>query len=1106
MNRSQYYQLAKLLANGNPPIPLGLRWNQAGSSKEYWEQRFMTLRLQREELTIRALAQVAREQLLAAQPVDRMEAVQALERQREAERLADIQETKAKRDALRTVIRKRKKRKAQMELLRNGITTSKTLKNGDKIITIRHIVPEYIRQRLTVFNMPTIMEQLVNVLNRNRNKISGNRFRVGVRDLRRNNNNYMSTPYLKGTLNEAAQALRVRHLGPYSRGNDSDQDNEGFDIGEITIYIYKSVNLFLGSSSRSLAQATRKWLIISPKTKYNCLFQSLAVCKNFGHNENLLKINKEGQKARVNSGKELKRCVKPSKDNYADGTSIQEACNYLRYPINLYNNIFEKIKTYKPENPLKRYRGMKEYDIRRVGIHCEALVPRNYITKKFPSFDFPELGEVKEHENEDETTEIKKRKCFDEYNPKFAAWDIETSKDCNNKHIPYASSIAWFEYEYGEPLKIKKNVKKVNAKTKKVTWVEKIIEKPNIIGRKFKEKQFWGLQCLKQMTKWIYVNKAIFNGYTLYAHNGGKYDLPLVIKRAFIDSDEFVIEGKGCIELNNAWIGFVLRAKHDNKFKIQFRDSLRLLPGGLEKLAKEFGVEHQKLTETVKHDDITLANWGSFPQLPKYLTHDVFGLLEIIEKFGKGVFNDLGIDITKCYTGASLSKKNFFKNYYKNEFKIFTLDSKTDKFVRDSYFGGRVECFKLGDIGKNYYYDFTSLYPDVGREYLPYGMPELIAMEGSKLPKDFFGWVRCKVRTKDRKAIPKHATLKDSRLVFPIFENWTEMNIFSKELDFDIYEYQFIEGVQFKKAKFKKRFFNDGFLKKAKAKSEGNFAMAQAYKIIINSGYGFWGLRTKDRDGVIIYEPGDDSYKKYLMTDKLTSIKEENGYVFCRVIKDLAIKDFNVAVAAAISSYARSKLHSLMTAIKKVGGQVFYSDTDSVICNINLEDYPEIRNKFQWDGDGTELGSLKNEADEKVEKLLKKLYPKDKSKRNKLFRDLVKKEKGNLSFDKGCITGCKQYALSKTVTIEGKEHTLEIVKIKGYSQKDDKLKYSDMQKLGNGEKLYQNQMQFRCPKSNYVSETKSFDINTRYVRKSFRMTYTKGQLFKPTGDVLPLRI
>ena len=373
---------------------------------------------------------------------------------------------------------------------------------------------------------------------------------------------------------------------------------------------------------------------------------------------------------------------------------------------------------------------------------------------------------------------------------------------------------------------------------------------------------------------------------------------------------------------------------------------------GLAKLTSELKVEHQKLHETINHNDINLINYHTFPQLKTYLTHDVFGLMEVIEKFGKGVWKDLGIDITSCFTGASLSKINFFKNYYNDKkHPVYKLSDKNDKFIRNSYFGGRVECHKMGKILKAYYYDFTSLYPDVGRKFLPYGEPELMKLKPDKLPDGFFGWVRCMVKTKNKKAVPKHAMLSNSRLIFPICENWTEMNLFSEELDYDIYEYQFIEGVKFKKAKFKKKFFNDGFMKKALSKVNGNPAMAQAYKIIINSGYGFWGLRTKDRDGVMIFEPNDNSYRKYLDTDKLLSIREHNDYVFCRVMKDLDVADFNVAVAAAISSYARSKLHSLITAIREVGGKVYYMDTDSVICSINLNDHIHIKNKYQWDGD-----------------------------------------------------------------------------------------------------------------------------------------------------------
>lgn len=1120
MTKAQAYNLAKQLAQelGVKLSILSSIWRS--STKQFW---ITTIKIYQKEIGRRnvlfAKAQQLANDLRKPLPVANPQGTRHKFWKNTLQRLRmfRLRQTRGKQQIQRALmvqvadqIRQRELENAERVLRTNGVVEIKVLRTGDRMLKITHKIPESISMNITEDNIPAIRQQLLEVVIANQARIGVNRFRIGIKDGRRNIDNYMSNTYQADAPIDVVNDLIERHIGPYARGFDSGQDQGGFKIEEIIIYIFEPVAPIFGHSTRTIAQATKTWYMVSPKTKFNCLFQSLAVCKNFVHNKKLLEITNDGHQARVNSGKKLKIKVKPTKDNYADYKSIQEACDWLRYPIILYNNVYEKVKTFQPKNPLKRYKGLQAYEIQVVGIHCNALVRRKDINSNYPDFVFPELGKVEEIEKNENDDVIQKRRYYHDYNPKFCAWDIETTPDLNGNHIPYACSIAWFKYQYGNSIKIKKRVKK------KDVWVEKEFEKPNIIGRELKEQQFWGLDCLQRMTKFIFDNKNIFNEYTLYAHNGGKYDLPLIIKKAFLDSPDFIIEGKGCVELNNAWIGFTLRAREDRKFKLYFRDSFRLLPMSLAKITEELKVEHQKLHETINHDDINLINYNSFPQLKTYLTHDVFGLMEVIEKFGKGVWDDLGIDITSCYTGASLSKINFFKNYYNDKkHPVYKLSDDNDKFIRNSYFGGRVECHKMGKIQKAYYYDFTSLYPDVGRKFLPYGEPKMIKINSDKLPEGFFGWVRCKVKTKNKKAVPKHAILNNSRLIFPICENWTEMNLFSEELDYDIYDYQFIEGVKFEKAKFKKKFFNDGFIKKAKSKANGNPAMAQAYKIIINSGYGFWGLRTKDRDGVIIFEPNDNSYRKYLDTDKLLSIREHNDYVFCRVMKDLDVEDFNVAVASAISSYARSKLHSLITAIRGVGGLVYYMDTDSVICSINLNDHMDIKRKFQWDGDGSELGSLKNECDEVVEKLLKKLYPDknendeyiigNKQLRDFIFKKLVEKENGNLSFDEGIITGCKQYALKKQFEIDDEIHNVEIVKLKGYSQRDDKLKFNDMLHINEGKnKIQQEQTQFICPKSNYVSDTRAFNIKSKKITKSFRRCYTKGQVFKDW--VLPLRV
>jgi hypothetical protein len=191
-----------------------------------------------------------------------------------------------------------------------------------------------------------------------------------------------------------------------------------------------------------------------------------------------------------------------------------------------------------------------------------------------------------------------------------------------------------------------------------------------------------------------------------------------------------------------------------------------------------------------------------------------------------------------------------------------------------------------------------------------------------------------------------------------------------------------------------------------------------------------------------------------------------------------------------------------MTAIRKVGGTLIYCDTDSIICDIDLNDYPEIKKEFQWDGNGTELGSLKNECNDMVEKKLKKLYPDvdpvtkieypdNKMKRKKQYNLLLEQEPGNMSFDSGFVLGCKEYALTKTIEVEGIKHKVECLKCKGYAL-DDSLNYQMFETMNEGGSIEQTQSQFRCPKSNYVSETSSFNIKIQKVTKRFRKIYTKG--------------
>ena len=122
------------------------------------------------------------------------------------------------------------------------------------------------------------------------------------------------------------------------------------------------------------------------------------------------------------------------------------------------------------------------------------------------------------------------------------------------------------------------------------------------------------------------------------------------------------------------------------------------------------------------------------------------------------------------------------------------------------------------------------------------------------------------------------------------------------------------------------------------------------------------------------------------------------------------------------------------------------------------------------------------------------------------MKELRERENGNFSFNSGLIVGCKQYSLRKSIEIDDEMHVIEINKCKGYSQKKNKLRYEDMREMAEGNTIRQDQDQFRCPKSNYVSETNYCEIRTVKVNKSFRMNYTKGIVNKETGEITPLII
>ena len=939
-------------------------------------------------------------------------------------------------------------------------------------------------------------------------------------------------------------------------------------VHDISIKVIEP-NKMNGSGGRSYIQASKVWKIISPRAERNCAYKAVVLCLAKKDHEKLL----EQPVLLTQRASDLKRRVKPEHKAYANDDDLQMIADYKKVPIVLYNNVYEKIKVFEPSGEInKRSHRMLKKDALELKIeanHFFAMLRRTDIGE-------PYAPEVEPASVDGSHELIKTRNILKPYDDKFVAWDLECTGNGTDDgvHKCYASGFAW--------------------------------------GAEYRS--FWGLDAIQQSLDFLYDNREAFDGYTFYAHNGGSYDMTFMFREGLLEDARFKVEN--CVEQNSSYI-------HVKVFVgdcvIVFHDSLRLLPAGLAKLCKEFKVEHQKLTETVDHDDITVDNYMSFPQLPKYLENDCKGLYEVLQAFGEQVFtataqdefrgceaytrqifehafdvefkkmrprwlggleldgynselrmafeydgeqhvvfpnwfhkkeeefikgqendrekdrlcleNDVklyriphwvkfkdlpsyiskligqgvfvhfnrgrkvGINMTACYTGASLSKKSFFAKYYKQQkYPIYSLNHSADKFIRDYYYGGRVEIFHLGRVpgDKFYYYDFTSLYPAMGIKDLPFGEPVWV----NKFDVfEHFGFASVLVKSREHMLHkkPLHGLKEDGKLLFRHFQEWTPLTLFSEELKLGIksgmYEYDIQGGLTFQSAPWMADFFTDAFQRKADAKRDGNPALAQVWKIIANSGYGFWGIRVQDRDCILIQDADKSAIYPYLENGKFLNYNEIGDYSIMRVEADLPVTDFNVGVASAISSYSRCRLWSLIDAIEEKSGNVFMCDTDSVITNLDLSKYPDLMSEFMWDGCGDDLGSLKNEADD---------FLKDEGHTKDKIKWLKDEIGGMIYFDDLILGGCKFYTLRK----DGCKNI--IAKCKGYKKGTDgsELAFEDFEDMDGGGVKGQKQVQFLCPKMNHVSMDGKFAMRTPHIYKKFKFAYTKG-VVDDDGDITP---
>ena len=419
-------------------------------------------------------------------------------------------------------------------------------------------------------------------------------------------------------------------------------------------------------------------------------------------------------------------------------------------------------------------------------------------------------------------------------------------------------------------------------------------------------------------------------------------------------------------------------------------DSLKILPGSLDSLSKSFQLEHGKLDlweEVEKTYPGQYRDKGDYfercdpddPLYVKYLGFDVLSLYELIEKLMdvSGLAFD---DFIKCISTASLSKRILKEGYKghvfkfpdsdKTDYEMLTLNKAwaSDKMIksgnisyreienkiRDGYYGGRTEVFiphvkpRPGEV-MAYHYDVNSLYPSVmhfrpdsnpefGQAEFPVGYPEYYT-DPDEIEMNFQVWQRHNMGRGFIKAhvyVPPQTIpplpVKKGRLVFMtghLIGTWTYNELFyaMKHCGVEVVEY--MEQIHFSKTHKVFHNFIDVFSHiKEEAKATGQGALLTLSKLLQNTAYGWTGMRRDDKTELKDFE------KKEKFEEKIVDEDEDLGFI--EIFSDVRSFSIQVQVAAHVTSYARLVLLDMLRK-QSAKGNVYYCDTDSIVCDTQME-------------------------------------------------------------------------------------------------------------------------------------------------------------------------
>lgn len=488
----------------------------------------------------------------------------------------------------------------------------------------------------------------------------------------------------------------------------------------------------------------------------------------------------------------------------------------------------------------------------------------------------------------------------------------------------------------------------INNKKKYKTFKLNNIKKENIIEKEQKLIKEY-IDFLLNLNYKYNLNKK--TKFYIYFHNLGGFDGIFISNYISKNLKEFYIK-KNKILIRNSRIYKI------NFSNITFLDSYHIIPMSLDKISNI--ILKEKKIDFKKINDITIneINKKIFEkEINNYLYKDIELLYKIVIKIFKIIFNKFNINIYNHTTISSLAFKIYIEKYNKNDI-CWNNDFNTYNYIKESYHGGITNVFK--PIGKNIYgYDINSLYPSVMKdEYMPVGEPKWVKKPKKINIKNFFGFIRLKIKVKENQYIPPIITKNKGKLI--LFTGEKIITIFSEELKFALEEkrceiIEIYSAVEFNKKIIFKEYVDDIYNYRIKSKNEAENLL---FKLILNSLYGRFGMKLDFLHTLIlsekelnILEDNKIKIKSYITNefeDYVMINIESNKNTLSKFIKNKEVDKIiktplkkisrlrvSIQISAAITAYSRIKL---LKNIYDIGeNNIYYCDTDSIFTDKKID-------------------------------------------------------------------------------------------------------------------------------------------------------------------------